>query len=320
MSINTTTRPMNGQKTRKNAVKKVAENEISMQQTNIDETVETVEEELGPLSYYTPESENQFLRQMFDFLESINIKTGRKIYYSVPRRVWNIIVGVVALMVLIWATVSLVNVALTQLAWENRPSIMARLAGPYSIDTHPTPILDLSIETGVLPETVGSYNNQLIAVDVSVGRAEFVNVSTRIVGDDGSSFDAVTRGTLQVSNFTGLCLLNTAGAVVIDCGLPRYALYAEAVNYVSGGDTVTVVVAQFADTEQTSQAFTQLYEVSRFVGVVGNYAMLESRAVDYFYSSTSNNFHFTWTNGTWIYTANSVSMTALDGFMSTFPY
>lgn len=320
MSIKTTTNPVNGSKTRKNAARKVDLNPRSLKQTELDETMEAVEEELGPLTYYTPASENEFLRQMFDFLESINIKTGRKIYYSVPRRVWNIIVGVVAFVVLIVVTVSLVNVALTRLAWENRPSVLARLAGPYSIDTHPTPNLDLNIEAGVLPQTVGNYTNDLASVDTSVAQTEFVNRTTRIYAEDGSSFDAVTRGTLQVSSFNGVCLLNTVVALHGECTLTGHAHYVEAVNYVSDSETVTVVIAQFANNEQTSQVFDQLYEVNRFVGVVGNYAMVDSRPVDYFYSSIANNFYFTWTNGTWIYTASSVSITALDNFMSAFPY
>jgi hypothetical protein len=115
-------------------------------------------------------------------------------------------------------------------------------------------------------------------------------------------------------------LLSASGATTSDCSNLTFARYAEAGIYTSGSDTVTVVAAQYANNEQAAQGFTHLYDTSRLVGIIGNYAMVESRAVDYFYSSTRNNFYFTWTNGTWVYTVNSTSLMVLDTFMGEFPY
>jgi hypothetical protein len=313
MSIKTTTNPLNGQKPRKNTAKKVDAKKLAKSQAVIEEPELTVEEELGPLAYYTPAAENAFLRQMFDFLESINFKNGRKIYYSVPPRVWNICMGVVAFVVLIGITLSLINVALARLAWENRPTVVDRLAGPYGIDTHPTPNLDLSIESGVLPQTVGGFTLEIPASGLA-------NVTTTLIGSDGVRFDAVTRGLLGVNNAMSQCVLSTAGATTSECGALTFARYAEAMTYVSGSDTVTVAVAQYANIEQTGEIFNHIFQYSRTIGGIGNYAILDRRSVDYFYNSAYRSYHFTWTNGTWIYTVSSTSLGAIDGFMANFPY
>jgi hypothetical protein len=99
-----------------------------------------------------------------------------------------------------------------------------------------------------------------------------------------------------------------------------YALYAEAANYTAAnGMTVTVVAAQFTNTDEAGAAFEQLFAYSRLIGRIGNYAMIDSRAVDYYYSSTRNMFSFTWTNGAWIYTVSTNgSLGQLDTFMTAF--
>jgi hypothetical protein len=118
----------------------------------------------------------------------------------------------------------------------------------------------------------------------------------------------------------GACLMSAAGSVGSNCSLQIFAPYAESGIYVSGSDTVTMVAATFASVEDAQAALDQLFTFARIIGVTGNYAIVENRSVDYFYSSSRDNFYFTWTNGTWVYTVNSASINTLDAFMTNFAY
>ena len=52
----------------------------------------------------------------------------------------------------------------------------------------------------------------------------------------------------------------------------------------------------------------------------GNYVLLTDRTVDYFYSSSRDRFTFSWSNGSWVYTASSADLGVLDSLLIAFPY
>lgn len=234
---------------------------------------------------------DEFLRRTFDFIYSIDLREMRRSFNRIDSRTRWLIITIAASAVLLLVALQFTKAAIQAVEWANRPSLQDRLAAPYDL------------EARALPQI--------------------------ITNEDGSAaplLPAALQGfTLQAEaaapSLLEQCLLSASGQDKAPCAMSRAAHFIEGGSYAAdNGHAVGVILAQFASENDAAQALLELYRYSRSIGRIGNYALLETRPVDYYYSSTRQQFAFSWSNGPWVYTASSASFETLEQFMSAFQY
>lgn len=242
------------------------------------------------MTTHNMKSNDEFLRRTFDFIYSIDLQDIRQSFNRIDRRTRWLIVSIAASALLLWVVLQFTQVAIQSIEWANRPSLQDRLAAPYNLDARTIPQIVISEEnpSQVLPATLQDFTLQDMTATPSLLEQ---------------------------------CLISANGQDKSDCTMTRAAQFSAMGAYLStNGQTVDVIVTQFADDSHAAQALLEMYRYSRTIGRVGNYALVNSRAVDYFYSSTREQFAFSWSNGPWVYTANSTSFATLEQFMEAFAY
>jgi len=224
--------------------------------------------------------EEQFLRRTFDAVENFEVEEVERQFRRFDRRSQWIVISIVAGLVLLWAAVGLMRAGADYLAWANRPSIQERIVAPFGLEERAIPAVDTQVNK-VLPAEVGSFT--------------FLEES-------------------EITTLLANCLMGT-------CKSTYPPLYLEWVSYQRDGESpLSVVIAEFEFEEDADAMFRGMYNYSRAVGRMGNYALVGSLKVNYFYSSTRNVFSFTWTNGPWVYTVSGDQIDALNEFLVAFPY
>lgn len=252
---------------------------------------------------------DEFLRRTFDFIYSIDLRELRRAFNRIDSRTRWLLITIAASAVLLLVVLQFTKAAIQAVEWANRPSLQDRLAAPYDLEARPVPQLPEASATEAPAET---------SVEAAAEAAEAAPVYLALPA-------ALQGFTLQAEaaspSLLEQCLLSASGQDKAPCTLSRAAHFIEAGSYIAAnGQSVGVILAQFASEKDAAQALLELYRYSRSIGRIGNYALLETRPVDYYYSSTRQQFAFSWSNGPWVYTASSASFETLEQFMSAFQY
>jgi hypothetical protein len=235
---------------------------------------------------------DQFLRRAFDFAETVTAndvrRTWRHAWHSLDRHTKWLIVSILASLILMWVVINLAQALIAAIQWTNRPTWNDRLTAPYNLESRIWPAFDLSNPTAVLPAAADKYALQAAAAQPGL---------------------------------LAQCLLSADGKTPAICTIDQTADYVETGLYQNtDGHTVTVSTAHFETAEVAKDAALNLFMYSRSIGRIGNYVLVPSRSVDYYYSSTRDQFSFTWSSGPWVYTASSTSLDYLEQVIMAFPY
>ncbi|RMG81753.1 MAG: hypothetical protein D6712_15760, partial [Chloroflexi bacterium] len=83
---------------------------------------------------------------------------------------------------------------------------------------------------------------------------------------------------------------------------------------------VEVALAQFESEADALTAIRFLFDRADDMGTVGNFVLLEDRAVNYFYAHTASGITFTWTNGPWLYIVMAPNFDTMESAVIAFPY
>lgn len=229
-------------------------------------------------------TDDQFLRHAFDTAYTITWDDIKRLGKRFDRRTIWLLVSLVASLVLLLVMFRLTQVGVSAVQWVNRPSIEQRLLAPYEKEERLIPLVNTSRQT-VLPATLKGFTREYNAVP--------------------SLLETCLLGARDQSNN---CL--SVQARHVESGLYQN----------SEGQQVGVAIAQFKSKQDAAQALKEMYRYSRGIGRVGNYALATDRGIDYYYSSTRQNFSFSWSNGNWVFSINAAAFTALEEFVWVFPH
>jgi hypothetical protein len=306
--------------------------------------------------YNKKKDDDQFLRRMFDFLYSVNLDDVRRAVNRIDRRTrWAIII-LIASVILIWAFLKLTQKGIEAIEVANQPSLEERVMPPYDLESRPVPLMDIEALKVVIADATATAaliptatptmtpTPTLTPTPMLEGTAEVTaeviieiptaTITPTSIPDNLTEEEAkytilpLTVGNYHLQRKTQppslleTCLLSTASEdIESDCNITTTAEYAGLNTYRDNkGHLVEVTIAQFATQEDAAQSLLDLFRYSRSIGRIGNYAMLSSRTVGYYYSSTRERFSFSWSNGAWVYSVSSSRFDSMEDMVKKFPY
>lgn len=247
------------------------------------------------------QNDRELLRTVMDVVEGLSPDRLRDGFNQIHPRVRWLTLMIAAVGVLLWVLVGLLQMGVSYIQWVNRPTVAERMAAPYDIALRPQPMFADGAVI-VLPETVGTMIRQTEPAALSV--------------------------LAQCFTYTA-APAETGETAVHPCGLSHKADYATSTWYLDeNGAAVSVTLVYYADdvtagvtgAQAAEETLYESYLHTRQIGTIGNYALTDMVAVDYYFARVGAVYNFTWSSGSWIYTAASNSFSQLEAFLKAFPY
>jgi len=274
----------------------------------------------------TRPEENQFLRQAFDSSYVAIDKAAKFQLQDVVDRIRAIdrqtklivIIGIASFIAAVSA-LYLAQQMVNYLDWVSRPSLMERLAPPYSLAERAD---TLKIGTGqylLLPDLgAGFVEDHSIPVDnlLSARLLETQYIGTEAYLENGSIFmpaEAVE---------TDAAATDAEAEEVVDLEeLDTIGLRSIATAYQVGhNDQVSIAIVEYADATIANEVLHDLHYYSRSIGRTGNFNLIVNETVPYFYSSTRNNFSFTWRMQSMIFSVTGTNWNIIGDYINLFAF
>jgi hypothetical protein len=105
------------------------------------------------------------------------------------------------------------------------------------------------------------------------------------------------------------------------CEMTHYPTFVEAADYTDAENMVVrIAAAQYETPEQARESLNEMRSHSFETSRLGDYALADGLAVNYFYSIAGRWNTFVWSNGTWVYAITAQSLTQVEHIIRGFPY
>jgi len=279
-------------------------------------------------------TEDHILRKVFDefynevdhlqHVDTNNIKQRMKKAARVNRRIMGMSLVVTAVAIFLIAFVYGAQAFVDHTAWVNRPSSAERLSAPYDLESKLPPFLLNAVSVDAEVETLMTLNTANVRLYDPSDAPKASQLLSQVIQLDSIVPAQMGDYTLQwsrvQSTLLAQCLLFTGAEEQGQCKTEYTAEYIEPANFVDNqGNTVSLVMAKFADNDQSTATIGSIYQYSRGIGRVGNFSFSDMLSVDYFYSFTRKATSFTWATENWVITVSADDIAAIDAFMETFP-
>ncbi len=113
------------------------------------------------------------------------------------------------------------------------------------------------------------------------------------------------------------CLTNTGTS---QCALEYTPQYNLATHYIdSEGNVIEVMVTNYWNEDLATETMDDAVSHARTFSRVGNF-VVGAGEIDYFYSTTSNWFSFTWGHGAWVFSISASYPEVLENAVQALPY
>lgn len=249
------------------------------------------------------------LQPVYDLIDALQPAKVRAAYNRLSYRTRAFIMIGVGVMVLIWTVVLMLQAVTEHVRATTGPFLMDAIKAPYQLETRLIPMLPAD-QGFLLPISFGEYSASSIPFQATPA-------------PDQKAGAPVTPVTLPASALNvplANCLLSAVdGAAPTNC-TTYTATFSTSVDYMNAsGTAVNVAMSFFAGHTDASQVMRKIQQQAATLGSIGNYA-IGVTPVDYFYSSQSGIYSFSWANGPWVNTASSASFDDLEKFLKQFPY
>jgi hypothetical protein len=249
---------------------------------------------------------------VYDLIDTLQPANLRAAYHRLNHRTRAMLLIGSGLVVLLWVSLTMTQLALQYIHSTTGPFLLDALKSPYQLEARPLSMLAAD-QISILPATVGDY---------SVMGSTFQATPMPAQSDKDSKVAAPAQQlpTSVVNAPLGNCLISAVdGAVPSNC-TGYNATFTTMGDYQNAKETtLNVTMAMFSSHAEASQVMKKLQQQALSQGSVGNYAIGVGQ-VDYFYSSQSNLYVFSWANGMSVFTASSSSFDDLEKFVKQFPY
>ena len=225
----------------------------------------------------TTHQDDQLLRRMFDTLYRVDIRDIKKLWTRLSRGQKWLVITAIACVTFVWLSFQFIQVAADMIAESNAPTVNEVLAAPYELTLSP-----VVLDSAALPNFVGYTQTPL---------------------------------ELETLNPVIACMAGWDGCATVDDELARIPLSSgSASEYVNeaGTDVIRINALVYADAAAAREAMFQLYDYRRSVSNIGDYVLMSSQPVAYFFSSWNGWVHLTWTNGNSVYTVTADSYSDLE--------
>lgn len=267
----------------------------------------------------TRSDENQFLRQAFDssyvaIEKAANLRLGDVIdrMRSIDRQTKLILMIGIASFIAAVSALYLAHHMVNYLNWVTRPSLIDRLAPPYNLAERADTLHIGSGKYLMLPELgAGFIEYHSVPVDnlLSVRLLETQTLGLEAYLDNGSIFMPVDDEAESDVDEVALEELETIGLRSI---ATRYQ--------VGNNDQVSIAIVEYANTAIATEVLYDLHQYSRTIGRTGNYNLIPGQQVPYFYSSTRNNFSFTWRMQSMIFSVTGTNWHVIGDYINLFAF
>lgn len=279
-------------------------------------------------------TEDHVLRKVFDEIytevdnlqkiDTNNLKYRIKRAARVNRRIMGMSLVVTAVAIFLVAFVYGAQAVVDYTAWVNRPSFADRLAAPYALESKLPPFLLNAVSVDAEVENLMTLNTANIRLYDSNEAPNASQLLSQVIQLDSIVPAQMGDYTLQwsrvQSTLLAQCLLFTGAEEQGQCKTEHSAEYIEPANFVDGqGNTISLVMAKYADEDQSAATIDAIYDYARGIGRIGNFSFSDMLNVDYFYSFTRKATSFTWVSKNWVITVSADDKHAIDAFMETFP-
>jgi len=270
-------------------------------------------------------------RSFFDLLWNINPAAIIDTFRRIDVRFRLLIIFVITIGALSVAGNKLVGWGLDYIAEQNQPSLIERLSAPYDLGTRAAPVF-VSQQSSVLGAPIADFTliapSQTLAEirdEMETAReAAKAEAAEAAASGDAPADVADDAEPVAVAIRPAECLqfaLLKNVEVVHTCELGQQPKYYEVGTFQRGNNpSVEVVITNFTNAETARDTVRELRGYTNNVGFVGNYVMVNSQPVNYFYSVTNRAISFTWSNEHWVYTMTSASADEIDALLADFPF
>ncbi len=252
------------------------------------------------------ESELQPIYELIDAISPARLTASVR---RLDRRTRWLIAMLAASLVLIWVIIFAVRLTVNHVRATSGAFLFDALQAPYALQSRAVPMIDSPAEA-VLPITISDF--QLLPESVEVLPA----ASAGEVPTDG--YQPPAYAALVSAHSVGQCL-KAATVADMSCTGVVSGFVTSGVYQAKDGAQVVLAVARFETSVQAREAMKALYQHAAATSKIGNYA-LSVGAVDFFYSSDSRQYSFTWAHDAWVYSASGDSFQAVENLVKNYLY
>lgn len=298
--------------------------------------------------------EQQFLRRAFDAVYRFDWRVIITGYRRMSRRSKWIILASFASLVLVVVLIQILGAVLALVEERNRPPLMDRLADPYGLDARPAP--NVVEGRNVLPRLVGyvAFDIEPVAlmpvlecmVDPyaegcfrpdadplpvvqhieAVGFVEQIKLD-RLQEEAAAAIEQAEAAAAVEADATGDD--NSAAVATIE---PEGAAAGESsddlaadpqpteIELTPGLADVRIMAINYLTERDAYDAINTMFGHSRRIGRIGNYVLVDTLPVNYYYSYSRGQAAFVWAHGTWVFWVSADTLARVEDVVKGFPY
>ena len=216
-------------------------------------------------------------------------QAGKKLATRIHPRVWAItgILTVILVLLLIVYVGVMFLVDKDTVAQAETITVDQALRAPFDLDNRVLLAEDMPIDD-VLPDSFGDFQ--------------------QLTETEGE--------TLSFGRLTS-CLVDNG---TFECNITYRPQYQATTRYSdNNGNTIEVVVANYWNERITTEAMVDAVHSAGEFSRVGDFVVAVGE-IDYFYSTTSDWFSFTWAHGAWMFSVSAETPESLTSAVQAFPY
>lgn len=270
------------------------------------------------------QEENQFLRKAFDTsyaaidqASKFDANAAIDQVRSIDRRTKFLIVMVAAAFVAIVSGIYLTIGLIDYMKWVNRPVIMDRLIAPYELATRQTTLASGTGQYIILPEVGEIYTLDTTRQITNLLPVYLLSTQQHTVDSFAIRNEPVEAQTTVLVTEEDE---DTSGTIVLGVGQASYITTVNSpLMMAPREEAINVVVVQYIDEATASAVMNDMLDYSRTIGHLGNFNLNASADVTYYYSSTRNNFSFTWVMRDMVFTVSASNWLIMDEFIPQLP-
>lgn len=269
-------------------------------------------------------------RSFFDAVWSINPQAIIDTFAKIDVRIRLLLIFIFIVAALSIAGNKLVGWGLDYVAEQNQPTLSERLSAPYSLEMRGTPSFEQ--QSTILEATIvenfslvaPSQTIAEVAAELEAAREAAEAAAAEAAANGEADAEVVEEEVVAVAIRPAECLqfaLLKDVDVVHNCTLSQQPKYFEVGTFQRGGNApVEVAISNFTNANVARSVAQDLYSYTDTVGAIGNYVIVNSQPVNYFYSTTNSKISFTWSHENWVYTMTSDNIDEILALARDFPY
>jgi hypothetical protein len=307
-------------------------------------------------SYHTKQ-DDQFLRRTLDAIYDLDFGSVKHAWNQIPRRTKWLTFASVGVIILVYIALQAASAGIEAYQWSNRTPLQQRLTAPYDLAYKPMPVIDLNAMEVIVPFVDSAALNQArtqaldaarnaaqVSTDTTVESAEVsADTAAQAPVIDEAAIIASVQPEVDQAYFTSIptldgytryyvynnvathptmgCLIAFDWNAVNACAMTNEPMSVQAADFIDASNqTIRMTVASYETADHAATSMTELFDHSNAVGQIGNYSLVSSEPVSYYYSASQGWWMFTWSKGNYVMSVSGASLAQLEDVIAKLPY